>query len=411
MKKDWLDDIQERMQGFETEEPAGLWEQIEAQMPKEAKKKRLIPLPVWKNVARVAAVAALVTMAGAVGIRLIQSDTPQPTAFSQENRSSLQNTETAEPIPQPVAQKTELAIATPKRAYIPAVSLAENETGATLQTETTAETAHTEEQEEPVSRTEVRELPESLPTPANDLPTEEPKEKTHWKGSLAMSAYGAGGLGNTTSITHTSDKGMFSAANADVTWADEPLLGIMLFNRGQATERKLRHHIPIRAGINATYWFHPYVGIETGVAYACLLSDSEDGSKDNYIATRQTLHYIGIPLNLKCKIYSWRGLDVYASLGGLAEKCVAGNTKTEYVLAKKTQRTEMEKIEDKPWQFSANLSAGLQYNFAPWAGVYIEPGCSYYFDDRSTLQTIHKERPWNFNLNMGVRFAIGKTRI
>ena len=41
-------------------------------------------------------------------------------------------------------------------------------------------------------------------------------------------------------------------------------------------------------------------------------------------------------------------------------------------------------------------------------GVYVEPGVSYYFDDRSTLSTIYKEKPLNFNLNLGVRYTIGK---
>ena len=41
-------------------------------------------------------------------------------------------------------------------------------------------------------------------------------------------------------------------------------------------------------------------------------------------------------------------------------------------------------------------------------GVYVEPGVSYYFDDRSPLSTIYKEKPLNFNLNLGVRYTIGK---
>ncbi len=411
--KDWLDDIQERMQGFETEEPAGLWEQIEAQMPKEEKKKRFVLLPVWKGVARVAAVAAIVTIAGVVGMHLTQQDTPQTANVYEKEEAPSTQSDTETTASHPIETKTELAVATPKYEKTPAtLPLAEHATDMQKVAESPEATTPTKElAEETIPPTESRELPESLPMPANDLPTEEPEEKGRWKGSLAVAAYGASGFGNTTSATYTPERVMLSATNEDVTWVDDPMLGIMLFNRGQATERKLRHHIPIRAGANMAYWFHPNVGIETGVAYACLLSDGEEGSKNNYIATRQTLHYIGIPLNLKCKMYSWRRLDIYASLGGLAEKCVAGNTRTEYVLAKKTQRTEIEKIEDKPWQFSANLSAGLQYNFAPWAGIYIEPGCSYYFDDHSTLQTIHKERPWNFNLNMGVRFAIGKTSI
>ena len=35
-------------------------------------------------------------------------------------------------------------------------------------------------------------------------------------------------------------------------------------------------------------------------------------------------------------------------------------------------------------------------------------GVSYHLDDHSSLQTIYKEKPLNFNLNVGVRYTIGK---
>ena len=48
MKKDWLDSIRERMDGYESSVPDGLWDEIEASVFSESKKSRRVILPwVW----------------------------------------------------------------------------------------------------------------------------------------------------------------------------------------------------------------------------------------------------------------------------------------------------------------------------------------------------------------------------
>ena len=41
-------------------------------------------------------------------------------------------------------------------------------------------------------------------------------------------------------------------------------------------------------------------------------------------------------------------------------------------------------------------------------GIYAEPGVVYYFDDGSNVNTIRKEHPFNFNIQLGVRFTLPK---
>ena len=80
----------------------------------------------------------------------------------------------------------------------------------------------------------------------------------------------------------------------------------------------------------------------------------------------------------------------------------------EYVLDGSSYRTTTEGIPTHPFQLSANISAGLRYDFTPTVGIYAEPGLSYYFDDGTSLQSVYKQRPLNFNLNVGVRFTVGR---
>ena len=53
-----------------------------------------------------------------------------------------------------------------------------------------------------------------------------------------------------------------------------------------------------------------------------------------------------------------------------------------------------------------NAAAGVQYNFSNLLGLYVEPGVSYYFDNGSSVSNIYKDKPFNFNLNLGLRFTI-----
>ena len=53
-------------------------------------------------------------------------------------------------------------------------------------------------------------------------------------------------------------------------------------------------------------------------------------------------------------------------------------------------------------------AAGVQVNITPQIGLYAEPGIAYYFDDGSDVETIRKEHPLNFNLQVGLRFSLTK---
>ena len=68
-----------------------------------------------------------------------------------------------------------------------------------------------------------------------------------------------------------------------------------------------------------------------------------EGSDANYYTGKQILHYIGIPLNLKYNIFTWKRLMLYVSVGGLAEKCISAKIDKEFTLENKTQRKEKRK--------------------------------------------------------------------
>ncbi len=53
---------------------------------------------------------------------------------------------------------------------------------------------------------------------------------------------------------------------------------------------------------------------------------------------------------------------------------------------------------------SVSVSAGISFKLASHISLYAEPGIVYYFDDGSDISTIRKEKPFNINLQAGLRF-------
>lgn len=80
----------------------------------------------------------------------------------------------------------------------------------------------------------------------------------------------------------------------------------------------------------------------------------------------------------------------------------------KFVLESEYIGTETECLPNKPLQFSVNAALGVQCKLLNAVSVFTEPGISYYFNDGTNIQTIYKEKPFNFNLNFGIRFTFGK---
>lgn len=228
------------------------------------------------------------------------------------------------------------------------------------------------------------------------------------KWQIGTSATGLAG----TSINTRSIGDLIVATGSDgYDWEGSPMLGIGLYNQGQEVKTEYKHHLPVRIGLNIAYALADRLSLESGVSYTHLSSDMKDGTSTNFISGSQNLDYIGIPLNLKYKALSYGAFDLYASTGILAEQCVNGKTSKDFVIEGNVKKTEQQNIHSRPLQLSANAAIGLQFKIADNIGIYAEPGLSYFFDDNSSLNTIYKEKPLNFNLNIGFRYEIkGKVK-
>ena len=183
---------------------------------------------------------------------------------------------------------------------------------------------------------------------------------------------------------------------------------VRLENTSPAVETKARHRQPLRVGAAVRYALNNRWSIDAGLTYARHRSDITRKMGNVVNETQQTLHYLGVPVNVNYRIVGNRRFNVYASAGVMGEKLLKGKRKSisEYDGVPEEEQTET--VKEKRPQLSVNAAIGAEYKLYDRLSVFAEPGVSYYFDNGSDLTSIYKDRPTNFNLNVGLRFCINK---
>lgn len=419
MKRNWKEDIHDRLGNFETDAPDGLWEAIHqrmAQTERAQAEKRQTPFVLQPALRRTACAAAacLALVAGyqyfadggketANGVKQAGGDgmiAVGGTVASDNSRYVASKPATASIV------ATNLAgVRVAKNGVTPAAVYAQTQNDESAQ-------ISTPQHPNPSTSQPLNPSTSQPHTPSTSLLAYTPADNSRGRheGAAArwtLSTSATTGMG-ASSVTNSTATYVEAVGPDNVIWADNPQLGIGIFNQGKSVKTEYKHRLPVRVGFNVAYRLTDRLSVESGVSYTRLSSDMKDGTKDNYSSGSQKLDYIGVPLNVKYRAFGYRRLSVYASAGLLTEKCVSGKTTHEYVISGEKKKHEAEDVAAKPWQLSVNAALGAQFDVLRNVGVYVEPGVSYYFDDRSTLSTIYKEKPLNFNLNLGVRYTIGK---
>lgn len=156
-----------------------------------------------------------------------------------------------------------------------------------------------------------------------------------------------------------------------------------------------KHNMPVSFGATVSYALNDRLALTSGLVYTLAASSFEHGTSSNASKDEQTLHYVGIPLTASYTIWGNSWLKTYVNAGGQADFNVSAKVETE------GHTTDIDK--DRV-QLSVGAAAGVQLNVVKQMGVYVEPGMRYYFDNGSNVQTVFKEHPCNFSLQMGLRW-------
>ena len=398
-QEDWTGQMRRRLADRETPAPDDLWEKIEMRLDATAPKPVLKPrytirrIAMWS--ASAAAVAALLVAVGYQAnvdtIEQLAANTPKTAAPNAEPRLVAASN----------SRSTENAAPHTRAAY--------NEVAATDDVEAIA-TSNNQEAEErasvslrkaesnqsaSVARTEAHTPQYTVARAmyAGDGKAVEPTSR--W----SIGAYTGGSMtdGNYANIpvARCANASMLDDAYTDNSSTDNngyrPVGNAALLSRYNET----KHHAqPVSYGLSFGYALNNRLTLTTGVVYTRAVTDFIRSSGNDNITETQRLHYIGVPLGVKYRVWGNRYIQTYATAGGQADFNVkatmtSGDVKTD--------------VDCDNVQFSVNAAAGVQVDVVPHVGLYAEPGVKYYIDNKSAVATIFKDKPWAFNLQVGLR--------
>lgn len=419
MKQDWTDTLKRKMAGYEERPSDELWAALSEKVGLQESRRKVIPVWFWG----LSAAAAL--MAGIFVVTKVNDKSVNDLG------GITADVAVSEPFDAAVPESVERTLAEELAEVKPAEAApVESRVGAGV-VEDSAESAETSVQEnQDVDTVPVESSEGAVAEDVTSVNAEEhaamswdeylketPSEKARSKRSGGFSAgIVAGGAvgGNTFGSKPTA---MVMGANplaAGVTktdWIDKDSKASAIVYNQPEVQEEYSHKIPVKVGLTARYNITGRLGVETGLTYSILSSSVKTGNSEtgkNWSTGSQTLHYLGIPLNISFNILNSRYVNIYVTGGGMMEKSIFGSIKTDEYVDGKFDRTLTTNISPKGLQWSVNAAAGIQANILPQLGFFVEPGVSHHFKNGSRVRSIYTDKPTDFSLGFGLRYSFGK---
>lgn len=427
MKQDWTDTLKQKMAGYEERPSDELWAALSEKAGLQENRRKVIPVWFWGLSAAAALMAGIfvVTKVNDKSVNALGGITADVAV------SKPVDAEVSEPVERTLAEDlAEVKSRKAKSALIAEAVPVESSVGAGV-IEDSAESAETSVPEnQDVDAVPVESSVSAVAEDVTSVNAEEqaamswdeylketPSEKARARRSGGFSAgILAGGAvgGNTFGSKPTA---MVMGANplaAGVTktdWIDKDSKASAIVYNQPEVQEEYSHKIPVKVGLTARYNITGRLGVETGLTYSILSSSVKTGNSEtgkNWSTGSQTLHYLGIPLNISFNILNSRYVNIYVTGGGMMEKSISGSIKTDEYVDGKFARTLKTNISPKGLQWSVNAAAGVQANILPQLGFFVEPGVSHHFKNGSRVRSIYTDKPTDFSLGFGLRYSFGK---
>jgi RNA polymerase sigma-70 factor (ECF subfamily) len=181
------------------------------------------------------------------------------------------------------------------------------------------------------------------------------------------------------------------------------LIQIAEQNSGKIVHKE-HHDKPITFGISLTKSVSDRLSLETGLQYSILKSRFTIGEGGDSAATRQKIHYLGVPLRVSYKWVGYKRLSAYSSVGATLHVPVysklvgsADNDWKRIIFGNKPLNPSLQ------WQVGA--SVGVQYEFAPNTSLFVEPTVNWFIPSGGETHTIWTEQPVMFTCPFGIRIT------
>ncbi len=167
-----------------------------------------------------------------------------------------------------------------------------------------------------------------------------------------------------------------------------------------------RHHLPLTVTLSISRQLDSHWQIGTGLSYTRLRSDFASGNSYVSLRQRQTVSYLGLPLNVS---RHWqtpvRRLRLYGMLDATIHLPLSSTLDSYYLMPNGSHAEPTTENLHPGVQWSAGLSLGLQYDITPHVSLIVQPGVQHYFQNNSGISTWNTAHPLVFTLPLGVRVS------
>ena len=413
---DWIEQLRTQMEGYEEPAPEGLWQDIQAALPKQqARRALIVPLKRWAAAAGIAALLGgaawywydnvsksnnLTLASESVGSISVQD--PASSEFITPPEQTANPTESYYDIPD-VAQQMLAQVGRPsseqkvKSTHEEALQSFEHlDQFSDRNVVSDAVSNETAETTKSAPKSKTSPVQSQMKTEEEILQALDRQDRASRKksGRYGLNLYASNdliGIRNTSPVVnYTMSQGFYGF---------EPENDELVMTPVRNYHESSKHYQPYSIGLTGRFVLSDRWSLSTGLVYTRLRSDFMNKMGGASIKQKQTLHDIGIPLNVMYRVWGKNGFALYAVAGGQADFNVKATLETEGV----SQNIDNDRV-----QWSVNTGVGAQYNFIPSLGIYFEPGVKYYFDNGSPLENTFKDKQYNFNIQFGVRYDIGE---
>ncbi len=413
MKDNQIDKLfNQKLEHHEMEAPGDSWDAIERSLP--AKRKSLL-FPMW---ARVAAVGVILLLIGSIGYQHFKDNKPQQTTIiiQKTQLPVFSSGKAGVPKNQPAAQSLDLP---KKNRYTNPIKPVQHRSESTsplwiCETEkdqtissgegsfdsieagilNSIETKTDDPMTEPRTATK-SEMEEFLNTGREQVSINNQRIK-HKRSSVGLLAAFMGPSENTTKEEYSSFR---STSKTDKVYA---MLNAVEFNTDN-NATSVRHSLPFTLGLSVEKEIGNKFSLQTGLSGSYLRSTQSQSTSLYFTDEIQELYYLGLPLSIAYRFAESERFAFYMKTGGMVEKNIGGRWREKIRKNDEVIYSKLERDLENKLQWSAHVGGGVNYNLSGWTNLFLEPSLSYYFDNNSNIENIHKQKKLDINLQAGFR--------
>lgn len=159
-----------------------------------------------------------------------------------------------------------------------------------------------------------------------------------------------------------------------------------------------KYMLPLNLGVQLQFPISENLALGVGVSYTMLKSKFDCLVNKVKYSGEQTLHYIGVPVNVYGTIAEKNKFMFYINAGAMLEKGIRAKYKFESYKDIHRHSTDMDGL-----LFSVNAGLGVEYKFSNYMGLYFEPNLIY-FTNSDMQYSVRTDQPLQIKAELGCRF-------